>query len=135
MNIDCICINLRRASNAVTEYYDRALDSTGISVNQYSLLSHIVKIAPCTTSSLADEVMLERTTLTRNLKRLLEDGYICDLAESRARDHKYVLTEKGEAVLNQARPLWRQAQEDIRCNIGEKDLNQFMETLNRLQER
>lgn len=121
----CHCINLRRAANAVTDYYDRKMADIGITVNQYSLLSNIRKIQPCSVAELSRLVRLERTTLVRNLKILHAAGWIEDDAVPGNRKSKTHLTEEGEEMVNKAAAFWRQAQEDIESCLGEEGLTRL----------
>jgi hypothetical protein len=63
----CNCINLRRASQAITEFYDEILASSGLKISQYLLLRNIKRLGPVSVSSLALEIRLDRTTIVRNL--------------------------------------------------------------------
>ena len=67
----CYCMNLRRAANAVTDYYDAVLKDLGVSVSQFSLLLNLARMETANTSELAERVKLDRSTLVRNLKPLL----------------------------------------------------------------
>lgn len=67
----CHCITMRRAANAITDYYDRALSETGLSTSQFSLLISLSRLGEASTSELAGYVDLERSTLVRDLRLLL----------------------------------------------------------------
>ena len=67
---DCTCNNLRKAARAVTQYYDDALRPSGIRATQFSLLSAIKEFGTVSIGALAEESVMDRTTLTRNLKLL-----------------------------------------------------------------
>ncbi len=62
----CTCFRLRRASRRVTQVYDHALAPVGLSLNQYSILRRSER-EPRVLGELADELGMDRTTLTRNL--------------------------------------------------------------------
>uniref|UniRef100_UPI000471FC68 MarR family winged helix-turn-helix transcriptional regulator n=1 Tax=Paenibacillus zanthoxyli TaxID=369399 RepID=UPI000471FC68 len=70
----CNCINLRRASLAITELYDRYLAPSGLNNSQFSLLRHIDRMGPASVSDVALKMRLDRTTLVRNLKTLEQQG-------------------------------------------------------------
>lgn len=130
----CHCITLRRAANAITEYYDRAFQKLALTTSQYSLLKNLGRLETASTSELAEKVNLDRSTLVRNLKPLQERGLIMDQAKKNTRNHKFVLTDEGYALLEKAVPLWEQAQKEIRAYLGEENVEQFMKTLYKLQE-
>lgn len=130
----CYCMNLRRAANAITDYYDKALKEIGISVSQYSLLVNLERMETASTSELAERVNLDRSTLVRNLKPLLEQEWILDYAREGARSHKFAVSEKGRALLTQGKPLWDRAQEDVKNCLTEAETETLLRLLRKLQE-
>ena len=98
----CYCIALRQAALAVTDFYDRALGTSGLTVNQYALLASVLKTSPCSVSALAKTMRLERTTLVRNIKPLVAGGLLEDLSPQGARDKQLVLTALGMERLAKA---------------------------------
>ena len=132
-SIICHCIKLRRVANMVTSYYDNAMQHSGLSVNQYSLLRNIQKQGTCSVSALAAHVRLERTTLVRNLKPLLAKGYIEDLSLSGQRNRRLRLTKAGLAVLDIAVPLWERTQHEIEDLIGIPQLAVLEQTFAKLE--
>lgn len=130
----CHCINLRRAANAVTDYYDRVLADVGITINQYALLSNIGKIEPCSVAELSRHVRLERTTLVRNLKALYEAGWIQNDAAPGNRNSQTHLTESGRKLVETAKTCWIQAQTDIEACLGEEGLQQLTGYLLKLEQ-
>lgn len=130
----CHCITLRRASNAITEYYDVALQEVGLTTSQYSLLKNLGRLEMASTSELAEQVNLDRSTLVRNLKPLLERGLIVDLAKENARNHQFQVSETGMALLEEANPRWQKAQDGIKAYLGKENVEMLMEMLYRLQE-
>lgn len=129
----CHCITLRRAANAVTVFYDKAFAAAGISASQFALLRNLERLGRASTSDLARQVQLERSTLVRNLRPLLEKGYLTDHAKTGARNHQYALSEAGKALLRRAEPCWDAAQAELRAYLGGAETARLMETLYRLQ--
>lgn len=130
----CYCINLRRAVGAVSAFYDRELAPIELTVNQFSLLRNLSRVEPCSVSTLAAYVGLERTTLVRTLKPMLERGLIADMAASGQRNRVLQLTEQGRMVMQQGVPLWEQAQAETMQCIGEENMQTFLEILDRLEQ-
>jgi DNA-binding MarR family transcriptional regulator len=125
----CYCITLRKAAREITAYYDRMLLSSGVTVTQYSLLINLFRSAPCSVTALAKIMKLERTTLIRNIKPLIETGLIQDLSEERERDRQLTLTEAGLTTLEAAQKLWEKAQAGLKKHVGEKELEKLMNTI------
>lgn len=130
----CYCINLRRAANAVTDYYDAVLKDLGVSVSQFSLLLNLARMETANTSELAERVNLDRSTLVRNLKPLLERGLILDFAREGARSHKFAVSETGQALLEKGIPQWEHAQETVKDYLSPEDTETLLRLLRKLHE-
>ena len=118
----CHCINLRRAANTVSRYYDSMLKPSGLTLNQYSILSSIRKIEPCSVTELAEKTRLDRTTLVRNLKPMFASGWIVDEAKSGNRRNQLRLTETGIVRVQEGELLWQKAQQKLENHIGQNNL-------------
>ncbi|AZH27817.1 MarR family transcriptional regulator [Paenibacillus sp. M-152] len=124
----CTCINLRRASMAVTGLYDQYLAPSGLNISQFSLLKHLTVLGPVSVSELALEMRLDRTTLVRNLKALEQSGYVEDTSAEGSRNRCLTLTESGKELYNDAAELWEEAQLFLQESLGSADL-QILTTL------
>jgi DNA-binding MarR family transcriptional regulator len=115
----CTCFKLRRLTRRVTAVYDRTLSAAGIRVTQYSLLTHLRGLRDVPISQLAEKLDMDRTTLTRNLKPLLEAGWVgVEPSAEDARVRLVRITPAGEARWQTARTYWRQAQDEVNVTIG-----------------
>jgi DNA-binding MarR family transcriptional regulator len=128
----CTCFKLRRLTRRVTAVYDRALAGAGMRVTQYSLLAQLRRLHGVSISGLADALDMDRTTLTRNLKPLLEAGWV-DVRPSTqdARTRVVEITPSGDAQFQAARTLWRRAQAEVNATIGQSQLNLLHDLLDR----
>lgn len=125
----CNCLNLRRASAAITRIYDEKLAPSGLSISQYSLLKHIQFLSPVSVSDLAVIIRLDRTTLVRNLKPLEAASYIVDVSRKGARNRRLELTEKGAQKCSEADLLWIDAQNLIEENMGKENIEKLTSLL------
>lgn len=108
---DCVMFNLRRAARLVARRYEETLKPTGLKAGQFSILVALSLQGQTPLGALADGLGMERTTLTRNLKPLLRRGLLnSDPAPTDARVRLLSLTKNGRTLLENARPLWNQAQ-------------------------
>ena len=115
----CACNGLRRAGRAVSRAYDAALHPTGLGVNQFSLLVVVATLSPTTPGDVAEAMAMDRTTLSRNLRPLIAAGLIALKPDKDDRRRRIVsLTGKGRAALEQAMPLWREAQRRTVAILG-----------------
>lgn len=118
---DCSCARLRRTARIVTQAYDRALKPVGLRVTQYSVLVNLEGRGPLALGELAERMVMDRTTLTRNLRPMEAAGWIESLAGVDRRSREVRITAAGQAVLERARPLWRSAERALRCRLGDAD--------------
>ncbi|HEY4547844.1 MAG TPA: MarR family transcriptional regulator, partial [Pedomonas sp.] len=73
---DCSCLRLRKLARRVTQIYDHALAPSGLSTNQFSLLAHVWFLKNATVSQLGDQLVMDPSTVTRNLRPLVEKGWV-----------------------------------------------------------
>jgi DNA-binding MarR family transcriptional regulator len=115
----CVCGNLRMAARLVTQRYDDALRPTGLRFMQFTLLARLRAADRLTMTELAQQMALDRTTLTRNLKPLSERGYAQIVSGKDRRERLVVLTDSGRVALRKALPRWEQAQDSMTAGLGE----------------
>ena len=125
----CTSFNLRKAARAVTQFYDEALKDSGLKSTQFSLLTMAATAGGTPISRLADEMAMDRTTLTRNLKPLADAGLIRIEAGDDKRVRKVVVTADGEYALTRAVPLWRRAQTRMIDRLGDEEWGAFLRQL------
>ncbi|TGK02770.1 MarR family transcriptional regulator [Leptospira langatensis] len=128
--LNCVNFNLRRASRAVTQFYDRELEQAGLTSQRFSLLHTLGASDGLELSVLADLLVMDRTTLLRNLSPLEELGYVSDIPSDTKRARKVALTDKGLEALRIAYPIWEKAQDAVISAMGEDDLKRLLKRLN-----
>src|SRR6185295_5963120 len=121
VDLPCACATVRRAARAVTQLYDRHLRATEIEGTQFTLLSVLSSLGPCSQAAIGHRLALDKTTLSRNLKLLKNKGWIETTAAEDGRERRYVLTVAGEKRLAAAKPAWRRAQEHLRSAMTAKE--------------
>jgi DNA-binding MarR family transcriptional regulator len=132
--LDCTGFNLRKATRAVSQLYDEMLRPAGIRGTQYSLLVAVQMSGPITVTQLAENAIMDRTTLTRNLEVLEKQGLVHVTSGEDRRTRIVTITEDGRAVLLKAYPLWEQAQSRIREAMSQERLQTLMGGLSALVE-
>ncbi|MDF2544774.1 MAG: MarR family transcriptional regulator [Herbinix sp.] len=119
---NCNCLNLRRASAAITKIYDEKLAPSGLTVSQYSILKHLKDFCPVSVSDLAIKIRLDRTTLVRSLKPLEATSLIIDVSQNGTRNRQLQLTEKGIEKCIEAEYLWNDAQNLMEQKLGKQNI-------------
>src|SRR4051812_34403538 len=102
----CLCVNVRRASRAITRIYDQALEASGLKVTQFSLLKNIQAHGPLNITALGKLLMLDRTTLVRNLKPLETAGLIENSPSAAPRERRVGITRQGRQTVKAALSHW-----------------------------
>ncbi len=118
---ECNCLAVRQAARHVTQFYDRFLAPAGLRTTQFSILAKLRHLGPLTINALAAELVMDRTTLGRNILPLARDGLVTVAAASGDRRNKDVrLTEAGAARLRGSVKAWAEAQTQFEAAIGQK---------------
>ncbi len=106
----CAGWNSRVAARRITQFLDREMEGQGLSVTQLGLMAQIADASDDTLGALAWRTGLEQSTLSRNLRRLEEEGLIeIAIVEADLRRRAVWLTETGARRLEAAIPIWRRA--------------------------
>lgn len=129
----CAGFSIRRAARVIANLYDEALAPSGLKGTQFSLLNALALIETATIGQLADRLLLDRTTLTRNLKPLEQKGLISMTRGSDPRTKGLSLTAKGATTLQSALPLWEQAQSAVEAILGRTKLARLRADLKTLE--
>jgi DNA-binding MarR family transcriptional regulator len=115
----CLCAALRQASRAVSRLYDEELRGLGLRITQYTLLDHLHHAGEIRQRDLGGLTSLEQTTLTRNLRPLIDAGWVAVSTGEDRRERLVRVTEAGAAKLRTARPAWKRAQQRMRSQLPE----------------
>ena len=126
----CMISSSRMAARAITRRYDAYLRPHGLTATQFSLLASVGLSPDLTVSELAERRGYERTTLTRNLDKLVDMDLIASGRLGNGRISK--LPPKGAALIEQLLPLWRQAQADLRAELPRDTFDDSLKVLRRL---
>src|SRR5580692_6936363 len=95
---DCNCLAVRQAARHITQFYDQLLAPSGLRTTQFSILAKLWRLGPMTINVLAADMVMDRTTLGRNILPLQRDGLIVVEKGSRDRRSKTLqLTDSGAA--------------------------------------
>ena len=114
----CAGFNLRRASRAVSQHFDHALAPVGLRMTQFTLLAAFALGGTPSLTELADALVTDRTTLSRNLKVIRGAGLIEPAPSGDRRAQRFRLTPRGRATLDAALPLWQAAQAEVGEPLG-----------------
>ncbi len=125
----CYCSSLRQASRYVTSFYDGMLSGSGLRVTQFAILARLRPRA-ATVTQLAQSMVMDRTTLARNLQPLVREKLV-DIrpSEQDRRERLIALTEAGREKVEAMLPAWRRAQARFDQQFGAERGAQLLATM------
>lgn len=131
MRDQCICLNLRRVTRIVTRRYDAAYAGIGVRATQTALLSVLMAEGDIPMGTLADELGMEKSTLSRNFKIMEACGLVARTAID-GRTTGASITIAGQEALEAASDLWKEVQDDILKDVGMEAWEGALLVLNKL---
>src|SRR5215813_10538738 len=115
----CACFNFRKASRSVTQLFDQILAPIGLRSTQLTILVADAVLSPCGLARLARELVMDRSTITRNIHPLVKQGLL-DVSGKSGRGGKSVQSTKaGLDTLANAMPYWEEAQGQLLKRLGQ----------------
>jgi DNA-binding MarR family transcriptional regulator len=122
----CLCGALRRATRALTRHYDEHLAPSGLTIARYSLLSTLARLGTPTLAAYARDLAMDRTTLLRNLRPLVDGGLIAVEPSRGGRSKLARLTARGAAAVRRAQPYWQTAQDSVADRVDREDVERVL---------
>ncbi|MEM7214419.1 MAG: MarR family transcriptional regulator [Pseudomonadota bacterium] len=131
----CIMQRVRSAARHVTQVYEAALKPVNLTASQFSALVAIGRQQGVTLSTLANRIGMDRTTMIRVLAPLERRSLVrLEASKDDARAKAVFLGKGGQAILNEAIPLWNEAQDRAVETINEDNMPYFKTILEKLRE-
>jgi len=130
----CPAFNIRAASRIITQIFDEILKPSGLQVTPFTLLIGVHNLDSPSISNLAKGLVMDRTTITRGLKPLENDGFIKIVSGDDKRTHFVELTGKGKSALKKTLPYWEKARDTVSKEFGEKHLGSLIKDLESVRE-
>jgi DNA-binding MarR family transcriptional regulator len=121
----CTNLKLRQLMRRVAAHYDAEVGRVGLKGTQYSLLSYVLKLGPIRPGDLAAEMRVSPSTLTRNLRPLVDAGLVEISPGPDARSRLVSVTPAGREKRREAQRRWRVAQEGINEVLGPRRVVQL----------
>jgi DNA-binding MarR family transcriptional regulator len=117
---ECTALKLRRTARKVTQIYDEALSSHGLTIGQFGILAGLRRSRGVSIAALAEQLSTDASTLSRLLKPLAAAGLLTSETDPDDRRAKLLrLTEAGAVRIRAAGAAWTTAQKRVRELLGE----------------
>jgi len=130
----CPAFNIRAASRVITQLFDEILKPSGLQITQFAVLVGVASFGTPTINQLAEGLVLDRTTLSRNLKPLEKLGLIKISSGDDKRTTVVELTSKGKSAMNKTLPYWEKARATVSEEFGKKHLDGLLKDLASVRE-
>lgn len=122
----CLVLNTIAAARSLLRRQDTKLKPFGVTVQQFALLAAIRLHPGEPVATLAQRVLLDRTSLTRNLDLLERKGLVQRVSNAAGNVRLCELTEQGDAVLDRILPEWRQSKAALTEGLPEQDAETYL---------
>ena len=121
----CSSQKVRRLSRRISSHFDHVVAATGLKTTQYSLLNYAVALGPVRPGELARAMGLDASTLTRNLRPLIDAGWLEVGPGDDERSRTVRVTPAGVAKRLEAKRAWKRAQLSFNERLGTEKVAQL----------
>ena len=111
---ECISGKIMRINRITANIFRKYLDPFKVTDSQLTLLFVLTKSGALTQKKLSEFVFLEKSSLNRNLKRLIEKEFL-----TREEFPLIKITYQGKIFVERIIPEWEKAMTEIRIIIGD----------------
>jgi DNA-binding MarR family transcriptional regulator len=106
----CAGWNSRLAARRVTQFLEKRMTGSGLTIAQFGLMAQIAAASDDTLGTLAERLGFDQSSLSRNLHALERESLVeIAVVERDQRKRAVWLTENGARRLEAAMPVWRSA--------------------------
>lgn len=129
---DCMAFATRRTARAVTNYFNVLLRPVDLNVAQFGLMTVIAKIPGRTLREIGDDLILDESTVTRNLT-ILERRGLVQAEGGRGRSGKRMsITREGEQLMIAASSEWKRGNAALKARLTPERLQHGIALLKEL---
>jgi DNA-binding MarR family transcriptional regulator len=116
----CLGMRVARLHRVVARVYEQALQTVGLSLPQMEILTELISATgPVRPAALVARLMLERSTISRNLALMQKRGWVTVVETSpTGRAMSVIITDTGIAAFTSASTAWRSAQTSAATMLG-----------------
>ena len=129
-NLPCLCASMRRASRALTQFYEDSLRPLGLRGSQFTLLQTLSLAGEVSQGELGQMLAMDSTTLTRTLAIMSRRGWIARRGGEDRRVTLIRLSDSGKAQFGRALPYWEAAQTRVKGKLGLEGWEELMSLSN-----
>jgi DNA-binding MarR family transcriptional regulator len=132
---ECIAVRLRILNRIVTNIYDDALRPLDLKVSQMNILVATAKMGIARPADICGILNLDVSTLSRNVERMKQRGWLEVVPEPDGRSQPFRLTLQGRSLLENAIPSWNNAQEQVKKLLGNETVAHISQVVKRINQK
>ncbi len=117
---ECLAVRVRMLNRTITAIYDDALRPLGLTAGQLNVLVVIARRSPISPGEVARRLNMEKSTVSRNIERMRNNGWLTVTAAESGRKQQLALTRQGKTLLEKSVPAWDEAQTRARAVLGRR---------------
>ena len=130
---DCAAYRLRVINRAITRIYDEALRPHGIRIAQLNTMVVVMESGGITPNELSQRMHMDASTVSRNVERMCQNGWLELLSLEDARSHAIHITAKGSRLLRDVAPAWERAQKETSKILGAQVMRSLWKAVDRIE--
>ena len=115
---ECLAVRVRLLNRTITAIYDEALRPLGLTAGQLNILVVVTKRGPMSPGEVARRLNMEKSTVSRNIQRMVKNGWLTVTESGSGRRQELALTRRGKTLLEKSVPAWEEAQTRARAVLG-----------------
>lgn len=120
MASECIALRVRLLNRVITKIYDEALRPSGLRTAQLNILVAVSLMKSASPSEIEQRLSLDKSTVSRNVERMRDRGWVQFVPTEDGRSHQIHLTAHGAALLRKATAAWEAAQHTAASVLGKE---------------
>jgi DNA-binding MarR family transcriptional regulator len=132
---ECIAVRLRILNRIVTNIYDDALRPLDLKVSQMNILVATAKMGIARPADICGILNLDVSTLSRNVERMKQRGWLEVVPEPDGRSQPFRLTLQGRSLLEDAITSWNNAQEQVKKLLGNETVAHINQVVKRINQK
>jgi DNA-binding MarR family transcriptional regulator len=130
---ECVGFRVRMMNRMVTAIYDDAMLSAGLKTSQFTVLVAVASREESRPAELAKFLQMDESTLSRNVDRMCNKGWLKLVPEQDRRSHLIAITDSGRALIRKSYPAWRKAQDEVTQRLGADGVAALKSVLRKLR--
>ena len=122
---ECINAKLRKLHRLINAAYQQKIQPFGLRGSMLSILFIIGKQRFVNQKTIADALVLDQSTMSRDLKKLVEKGWVKSRKGIDPRHSELELTTEGYLLLEEVVPVWEKLHHSVEQILGQFNIQQI----------